>query len=80
MDYVNHRDTVFDIGGNKYRLITKIDYVAQVVNVKRAWTHGMHLAAHRTYLHNGTTLRDLSHNRTVINLKINHLVVYCLSI
>ena len=39
MDYVNHRYTIFDIGGNKYRLITEIDYIAKVVNVKRAWTH-----------------------------------------
>ncbi len=39
MDYVGHRYTVFDISGNKYRLITEIDYTAQVVNVKRVWTH-----------------------------------------
>ena len=39
VDYVGHRYTIFDIGGNKYRLITEIDYVAKVVNVKRTWTH-----------------------------------------
>ena len=39
VDYVSHRYTIFDIGGNKYRLITEVDYVAKVVNVKRAWTH-----------------------------------------
>lgn len=39
VDYVNHRYTIFDIGGNKYRLITEIDYIANVVNVKRVWTH-----------------------------------------
>jgi len=39
MDYVSHQYTIFDIGGNKYRLITEIDYIAKVVNVKRAWTH-----------------------------------------
>lgn len=38
-DYVSHRYTVFDISGNKYRLITEIDYPAQVINVKRIWTH-----------------------------------------
>ena len=39
VDYVYHRYTIFDIGGNKYRLITEIDYSANVVNVKRVWTH-----------------------------------------
>lgn len=39
VDYVYHRYTIFDIGGNKYRLITEIDYPANVVNVKRLWTH-----------------------------------------
>jgi mRNA interferase HigB len=39
VDYVNHQYTIFDIGGNKYRLITEIDYIAQVVNIKRVWTH-----------------------------------------
>lgn len=37
--YVSHSYTLFDIGGNKYRLITEIDYTARVVNVKRVWTH-----------------------------------------
>lgn len=39
VDYVSHRYTIFDIGGNKYRLITEINYIAKVVNIKRAWTH-----------------------------------------
>lgn len=39
VDYVNHRYTIFDIGGNKYRLITEIDYNAKVINIKRVWTH-----------------------------------------
>ena len=38
-DYVYHQYTVFNIGGNKYRLISEIDYFASVVNVKRVWTH-----------------------------------------
>ncbi len=39
VDYVCHQYTIFDIGGNKYRLITEIDYTAKVVSVKRVWTH-----------------------------------------
>lgn len=39
VDYVAHQYTIFDIGGNKYRLIAEINYVASVVNVKRIWTH-----------------------------------------
>jgi len=33
--------TIFDIGGNKYRLITKIDYgiEVQIVDVQEAMTH-----------------------------------------
>lgn len=33
--------TIFDIGGNKYRLITKINYGEdiQIVNVREAMTH-----------------------------------------
>jgi mRNA interferase HigB len=38
-DYVYHQYTIFDIGGNKYRLVSEIDYLANVVNVKRIWTH-----------------------------------------
>ncbi len=38
-DYVYHQYTVFNIGGNKFRLISEIDYSAGVVNVKRIWTH-----------------------------------------
>ena len=39
VDYVYHCYTIFDIRGNKYRLITEIDYDAGVVQVKRVWTH-----------------------------------------
>ena len=39
VDYVSHRYTIFDIGGNKYRLITEIDYLANVISIKRIWTH-----------------------------------------
>jgi len=39
VDYVAYRYTIFDISGNKYRLIAEIDYSASVVNVKRIWTH-----------------------------------------
>jgi mRNA interferase HigB len=39
VDYVSHQYTIFDISGNKYRLITEIDYSASVVNIKRIWTH-----------------------------------------
>ncbi len=42
VDYVSHRYTIFDIGGNKYRLITEIDYFANVVNIKRVWTHAQY--------------------------------------
>jgi mRNA interferase HigB len=38
-DYVSHQYTIFNIGGNKYRLISEIDYPASVVNVKQIWTH-----------------------------------------
>jgi mRNA interferase HigB len=31
--------TIFDIGGNKYRLIAGVDYEAQVVRVKQVMTH-----------------------------------------
>jgi mRNA interferase HigB len=39
VDYVNHRYAIFNIGGNKYRLIAEIDYSANVINIKRIWTH-----------------------------------------
>ena len=38
-DYVYHQYTIFNIGGNKYRLISEIDYSAGVVSIKRIWTH-----------------------------------------
>ena len=31
--------TVFNIGGNKFRLITKISYVGQAIYIKRVLTH-----------------------------------------
>lgn len=31
--------TVFNIGGNKYRLITRIRYDYQLVNIRRVMTH-----------------------------------------
>ncbi len=34
-----HACVIFNIGGNNYRLIVKIDYLAQVVNVRKALTH-----------------------------------------
>jgi mRNA interferase HigB len=39
VDYVSHQYTIFDLCGNKYRLITEIDYLASVVSLKRVWTH-----------------------------------------
>jgi len=39
VDYVYHKYTIFNISGNKYRLVSEIDYAASVVNVKRIWTH-----------------------------------------
>lgn len=38
-DYVYGQYTIFNIGGNKYRLVSEIDYSARIVNVKRIWTH-----------------------------------------
>jgi len=37
-DYVP-KYTIFNIAGNKYRLISEIDYPSGVVNVKQIWTH-----------------------------------------
>lgn len=31
--------TVFNVKGNKYRLITRIDYVTQLIFIKRVLTH-----------------------------------------
>lgn len=44
VDYVGHRYTIFNICGNKYRLITEIDYAAGVVNLKVIWTHAEYSA------------------------------------
>jgi mRNA interferase HigB len=38
-DYVYHQYTIFNISGNKYRLITFIDYPKNIVLIKRIWTH-----------------------------------------
>ena len=38
-DYVPPEHTVFDIGGNKYRVITTIDYRLSLVAVTHALTH-----------------------------------------
>lgn len=38
-DYVYHKYTIFDIGGNKYRPISVVDYSEQVVLVKQVLTH-----------------------------------------
>ncbi len=38
-DYVYGQYTIFNIGGNKYRLISEIDYSASVIGVKQIWTY-----------------------------------------
>jgi mRNA interferase HigB len=38
IDYVNGY-TIFDIGGNNYRLITAIHYNSQCCYVRAVWTH-----------------------------------------
>lgn len=37
-DYVPQY-TVFNISGNKYRLITEIDYEFQLIDIRAVWTH-----------------------------------------
>lgn len=39
IDYIYHRYTIFDIGGNKYRMVAEVDYLANVIHVKQIWTH-----------------------------------------
>lgn len=39
VDFVPPEYTVFDIGGNKYRLITFVSYSAQRVYIKHVLTH-----------------------------------------
>lgn len=34
--------TIFDIGGNKYRLITAIHYNTQMVFIREFWTHAQY--------------------------------------
>jgi len=38
-DYVYHTYTIFNIAGNKYRLVTMINYDVQVIIIKHIWTH-----------------------------------------
>ena len=38
-DYLSSGYTIFNIGGNKYRLITEIDYGLKMVEIKIVWTH-----------------------------------------
>lgn len=38
VDYVNGY-TIFDIGGNNYRLITAIHYNSQYCYIREIWTH-----------------------------------------
>ena len=37
---INDRRVVFDIGGNKYRLVAHINWPAQIVYVRFVGTHG----------------------------------------
>ncbi len=39
VDYLPSGYTVFDIGGNKYRLITIVNYPYRLVEIKIMWTH-----------------------------------------
>jgi mRNA interferase HigB len=39
VDYTPSGYTVFDIGGNKYRLITIIEYNFSMVEIRVVWTH-----------------------------------------
>ena len=38
VDYVNGY-TIFDIGGNNYRLITAVHYNVQFCYIRQIWTH-----------------------------------------
>ncbi len=38
VDYVNGY-TIFDIGGNNYRLITAIHFNTQLCYIRKIWTH-----------------------------------------
>lgn len=38
-DYLSAGYTIFNISGNKYRLITEIDYAHKLVEIKVVWTH-----------------------------------------
>jgi len=39
IDYLASGYTIFDIGGNKYRLITVINYPHKFIEIKIIWTH-----------------------------------------
>ena len=38
-DYLPSGYTIFNIGGNKYRLVTEIDYSLRMLEIKIVWTH-----------------------------------------
>lgn len=38
-DFVYHKYTIFNISGNKYRLVAIIEYIAGVIYIKRLLTH-----------------------------------------
>lgn len=38
-DYLPSGYTIFNIAGNKYRLIVEIDYSLEWVDIKALWTH-----------------------------------------
>lgn len=39
VDYVYHVFTIFDVAGNNYRMVTKVDYDIHVVEICYVWTH-----------------------------------------
>jgi mRNA interferase HigB len=38
-DYVASKYTVFDVGGNKYRIVTVIHYNTQIIYIRGVFTH-----------------------------------------
>ncbi|WP_018298261.1 type II toxin-antitoxin system HigB family toxin [Fangia hongkongensis] len=38
-DYVYHVFTIFDVAGNNYRMVTVIDYIFSVIDIRYIWTH-----------------------------------------
>lgn len=41
-DYVPKQFTVFDVGGNEYRIVTAIHYDRQIVYVREVFTHAQY--------------------------------------